>query len=98
MGNVPAPGPAARAAADYRTAVQIRDRAEDLNVYLASWQDAGNEQRRQALADAVAAIDATLRAAHELRQSLVGQARDFGDDSMRRSAELLEQARKERES
>lgn len=49
---------------DYRATVRIRDRAEDLAVYVASWQDGGNERRRQALTDAVVAIDDILRTTH----------------------------------
>jgi hypothetical protein len=85
---------------DYRATVQIRDRAEDISVYVATWQDQGHDggDRRHALAEAVAAIDDMQLAAHELRQSLVGQEREFDDAAMRRSAELLERIRKERES
>ena len=83
---------------DYRAAAAIRERAEDLNTYLASWQDAGNERRRQALTDAVGALNAVLRAAYQLRESLVSQAREFDDQAMRNAAELLERIRKERES
>jgi hypothetical protein len=85
---------------DYRATVRIRDRAEDIAVYVATWQDESRERatRRQALTEAVDAVDAMVRAARQLRQSLVTQARDFDDESMRRSGELLERIRKERES
>ena len=85
---------------EYNAAVRIRDRAEDLNVYLVGWQDGDRDgaARRRALTEAVDAIDTMLRTAHTLRQALVWQARDFDDEAMRRSGELLERLRKERES
>jgi hypothetical protein len=75
-------------------AAVIRAQAEDLTVYLGSWQAGG----RRALTDAVKAIDALLRNAYELRDSLIRQAREFDDEAMRRSADLLARLRAEREA
>ena len=85
---------------DYRAAVTIRDRAEDVNVYLAGWQDETRDgaARRQALTDAVQSIDTILSAAHRLRESLLGQARLFDDEAIARADALLARIRKERES
>ena len=83
---------------DYRAAAEVRERAEDLNVYLATWQDEGSERRRAALADAVQAIDDLLLAAHRLRGSLVTQGRLADDATAARVDELLGRYRQERES
>jgi hypothetical protein len=83
---------------DYRATVRIRDHAEDLAVYVATWQEAGNDRRRLALNEALDAADGLLRAAHTLRESLALQAerhdkaRDASVDA------LLEEIRKEDES
>ena len=84
-------------ARDWRTAARLRECAEDLAVYVATWQDGGTDGagRRRALADAVKAIDDMLRAVHLLRQSLVSQARQFDDATAARVDALLEHGRKE---
>jgi len=81
---------------DYRATVRIRDRAEDIAVYVATWQDGSIEgaERRRALTEAVEAIDAMARTAHTLRSALVGQARAFDDEAMRSAGELLERIRR----
>ncbi len=55
---------------DYRAAAQIRDSAEELNVYLATWQDDDDRPgRRQALTDAIGAIDVILRMGRRCRSA-----------------------------
>jgi hypothetical protein len=83
---------------DYRAAVRIRDHAEELNVYLASWRDEDESQadrRRQALTEAIGSLDLILRAVYDLRQSLVTQARQHDDTTDARADEILRRLREE---
>lgn len=79
----------------------LREHVETLTVMLACWglrdDSLAQPEVRQAANSAVESIDAALATLHRIRNRLVGEIHESDDATMRRSGELLEQIRRERE-
>jgi hypothetical protein len=80
---------------------RIRAAAADLGTYLALWdmrkQDEADAASRGAANEAITAIDEATAALHAVRSRLVGEMRDYDDETARRTDELLARRRAERE-
>jgi hypothetical protein len=87
--------------ADLIDCAALRDQVELLSGALAQWayrEETKVPGVRAAANMAVESIDGALRELHRIRQELVGQIREFDDETMRRSGDLLEKIRAEREA
>ena len=69
----------------------IRNRVDDLGVWLAVWENRAepDARARRAANDAVDAIDAALRDLHTIRQELISEIRQADDASAERADALL---------
>ena len=73
----------------------LRNHVDDLGAWLAIWEGRRepDAHARRCASDAVDAIDAMLRALHEVRQRLTGEIRAADDASAARADALLERLR-----
>lgn len=102
LGDEPATDPVAPSAPEgFIDCSAVRDHVEILSGALAQWayRDEKKMPGVRAVANvAVASIDLALRELHRIRQELGGQMRVYDDETMRRSGELLDRIRAEREA
>lgn len=76
----------------------LRLRAAALEVSLTTWRGRvePSANARTAASDAVSIIDDMIRELHETRRQLVHECHEYDAETMRRSGELLDRIRAER--